>query len=281
MARSKKLPDTEDFCFVVMPFGGKFDRYYSNVFAPAIEAAGLRARRADSIFRPSPILDDIWALTRQATLLLADMTGKAPNVFYEVGLAHALARPVVLVASSLEDVPFDLRGLRVLIYDKDNESWGEDLRSQITSSMRETLRDTRSAVPLTFLGTALPKRPQEEPLHLELRRLSEEVRALRLFGAETRVEYKEVEVPIPVLIPADLIQRLKQLDGTLFKEFKSDPDILAVLTEILGQRKIHAIKITRERTSLGLKEAKDLMDQWIPLLRDMNLLVEPQGLTGN
>jgi len=47
-------------------------------------------------------------------VLLADLTGKNPNVFYELGLAHALAKPVILIAETLDDIPFDLRALRVI-----------------------------------------------------------------------------------------------------------------------------------------------------------------------
>lgn len=103
-------------CFVLAPFGLPFDRYYSNIFVPAVQDAGLLPIRADSLFRPSPIMDDIWRFVRGATVLIADLTTKNPNVFYELGLAHAIAKPVILVANTIDDVPFDLRGLRVLTY---------------------------------------------------------------------------------------------------------------------------------------------------------------------
>ena len=61
----------------------------------------------------------------------ADLSGKNPNVFYELGLAHAIGKPVVMVAATIDDVPFDLRGLRTILYDKENEAWGEELRERI------------------------------------------------------------------------------------------------------------------------------------------------------
>lgn len=167
-------------CFVIMPYGEPFDRYYENIYASAIKGAGLKPIRADSLFRSSAILGDIWQLTRRAKVLLADMTGRNPNVFYELGLAHAIAQPVVLVASSIEDVPFDLRGLRVIIYDKNNESWGDKLRDSIRMALKETLADLNTAVPPTFLE-AIPSRrgPGEEPVMLELRKLQDTVRAIQ------------------------------------------------------------------------------------------------------
>jgi len=111
-------------CFTIMPFGGWFDTYYDGIYKPAIVAAGLEPRRADDLFRPSKVVDDIWDLTKRADVILADLTGKKPNVFYELGLAHAIGKPAILVVDDLNDVPFDLRALRVIDYDKNQQNWG-------------------------------------------------------------------------------------------------------------------------------------------------------------
>jgi hypothetical protein len=176
----------KDTCFVIMPFGQPFDRYFRNVFVPASEEAGLRAIRADSIFMPSAIMPDIWRFLNEAKVLVADLTGRNPNVFYELGLAHALQKPVILVAGNLEDVPFDLRGLRVLAYDKENEDWGAELRRAITASLKETLSDPVRAIPTTFVERRTPEPRQVDPLQSVLRQLTEEVRAIRR-QADSRV----------------------------------------------------------------------------------------------
>jgi hypothetical protein len=80
----------KEICFTIMPFGGWLDDYYESIYCPAIEAAGLDPQRADDLFRPGTIVTDIWDFTKRAKLLLADLTGKNANVFYELGLAHAL-----------------------------------------------------------------------------------------------------------------------------------------------------------------------------------------------
>jgi hypothetical protein len=82
---------------------------------------------------------------------LADLTGKNPNVFYELGLAHALAKPVVLVAETMEDIPFDLRALRIILYDKNAPDWGKVLREKIEKSLREVLVTPAEAVLPAFL----------------------------------------------------------------------------------------------------------------------------------
>src|SRR5688500_9412198 len=115
--------NADQTCFTIMPFGGWFDTYYTDIYVPAILEAGLTPHRADDLYRPSAIVHDIWDYTKQSRIVLADLTGKNPNVFYELGLAHALAKPAILVAQSMDDIPFDLRALRIILYDKNAPDW--------------------------------------------------------------------------------------------------------------------------------------------------------------
>jgi hypothetical protein len=159
MARKKKTSRARKskgaaraVCFVIMPFGGWFDDYYESIYCPAISAAGLEPHRADDLYRPSTIVQDIWTYTKQAQLILADLTGKNPNVFYELGLAHGIARPAILVSESLDDIPFDLRALRVIEYNKNASNWGEVLQDKIEAAIKEVLRSPLEAVLPAFLS---------------------------------------------------------------------------------------------------------------------------------
>jgi len=149
--RESKKKKPKDVCFVIMPFGGWGDDYYESIYRPAIESAGLEIHRADDLFRPSTIVNDIWTYTKRARLLLADLSGKNPNVFYELGLAHALAKPAILVAESMEEIPFDLRALRVITYDKHDPEWGRLLRDKVKTSIKEVLKSPLEAVLPAFL----------------------------------------------------------------------------------------------------------------------------------
>jgi hypothetical protein len=62
-------------------------------------------------------MDDIRRSIEKARVVVADLTGRNPNVFYEVGIAHTLNKDVLLLSQSMSDVPFDLRHRRVLVYD--------------------------------------------------------------------------------------------------------------------------------------------------------------------
>lgn len=198
MAKKRKARTTsvKEICFVIMPFGGWLDDYYQDIYRPAIEAAGLEPHRADDLFRPSTIVNDIWTYTKRARLVLADLSGKNPNVFYELALAHALAKPAILVAESMEDVPFDLRALRVLVYDKNAPEWGQLLRAKVQASIAEVLKTPTEAVLPAFLETkgAAPK-PTVTPHEKELLDLRQQIDLLR---EEMRNPERERSSPPPI-----------------------------------------------------------------------------------
>ena len=146
--RKAKLPAAEGTpCFVMQPFDGYLGGYYEMIFKPAIEQAGLRAVRADDdIFATGKIMDQVWRGIRGATVLVAELTSKNPNVFYELGLAHALEKPVILVSSNQEDVPFDLRHIRTIFYDLNDPFWGQKLIDKIADNIRSALENPEDAI---------------------------------------------------------------------------------------------------------------------------------------
>jgi hypothetical protein len=183
-AFAKKTQDREvgEICFTIMPFGGWFDTYYEEVFRPAIKDAGLTPRRADDIYRPGTIVDDIWDLTKKARVILADLTDKNPNVLYELGLAHAIAKPVVMVTESLVDIPFDLRSLRIIEYDKESPNWGEILKVKISKSIIELLESPLRSVLPAFLEVEEKIEEEKEkvsPQELAVLELRQEIENLR------------------------------------------------------------------------------------------------------
>jgi len=106
-------------CFVVMPFGSEeLNVIYDYFVKPSVESScGLLCERGDNMFGSNVVMADIRRSISDAQLIIADLTDRNPNVFYEVGIAHALEKDVLLVSQSMDDVPFDLRHLRVLIYE--------------------------------------------------------------------------------------------------------------------------------------------------------------------
>lgn len=166
-------------CFVLMPFKEPFDTYYALIIKPAVVAARLECLRGDSLFRPSPIMGDIWTMIQNATVLVAELTEKNANVFYELGLGHAIGKPIVLMSETMDDVPFDLQPLRVIIYDKDDPAWGVKLRNNLTASLTETIADPTNAVPAMFRKRVRSQAPEEAATLTRLSALERQVSALR------------------------------------------------------------------------------------------------------
>ena len=112
-------PSGKKRCFMVMPFGrDDLTVVYEDFIKPvAEEQCGLEMEKGDDIFGSNPIMDDILNSIQRSDMVIADLTGKNANVFYEVGICHTLNKPVLLLAQSIDDVPFDLRHRRVQIYE--------------------------------------------------------------------------------------------------------------------------------------------------------------------
>jgi hypothetical protein len=99
----------------MMPFHPNFDAVYTTLQLTA-EAAGLRCRRADDIWENPAVIQDVVSLIDRSSVVICDCTGRNPNVFYEIGIAHTLGREVILITQVEADIPFDLRHLRFVQY---------------------------------------------------------------------------------------------------------------------------------------------------------------------
>lgn len=111
------LAGPEPSCFIVMPFGAPWSPGVNRLIREACTGCGVNAVRGDDIFSPTDILDDIWRQIVTADFVIADVTGRNTNVFYELGMAHAVGKPVIILAQSEDDVPIDLKTRRWLPYD--------------------------------------------------------------------------------------------------------------------------------------------------------------------
>lgn len=119
--------------FLIMPFSNRFDVVRSVIGDTANELY-LTTRRADDFFSTGSILSDVWSAIFGSRVIIADLSSSNPNVMYELGIAHTLGKPTLLLTQDMNDVPFDLRSQRVITYNVDNP----DLL-QLRSDIREAL----------------------------------------------------------------------------------------------------------------------------------------------
>jgi len=123
--------DGRPFAFVLMPFTPDFDDIYKLGIKASAEAVGVEAQRVDEQIYTESILERIYRQIDVADFVIADMTGRNPNVFYEVGYAHAKGKLCTLITQSADDIPFDLKHHRHIIYNNKITRLKDQLISEI------------------------------------------------------------------------------------------------------------------------------------------------------
>jgi hypothetical protein len=137
-ARSKNWADI----FVLMPFRPEIDSVFNIHVQNVAKGLGLKSGRADNenFSSGKAIIGDIWSGIYHARFIIADCTGKNSNVFYEIGIAHTLGKPTILISQTKKDIPFDLQHLRYIIYENTPEGM-KKLEEKVKSNLEELLHD--------------------------------------------------------------------------------------------------------------------------------------------
>jgi hypothetical protein len=128
------------FVFVLMPFDQAFDDIYRFGIRGAAEDAGAYAERLDEQIFGEGMLDRIFNQISKADVVVADLTGRNPNVFYEVGYAHALGKIVLLLTQRSDDIPFDLKHHQHTVYAGKIEKLRQELAPKLRWAVGEAAR---------------------------------------------------------------------------------------------------------------------------------------------
>lgn len=173
--------------FIVRPFGVKqnidFERVQKELIAPALAGAGITGDTTAEILEAGNIRTDMFELLLLADLVVADVSIDNANVFYELGIRHALRsrRTLLIRARGGATIPFDLRTDRYLEYDAQNP--GESSAS-LTTALRHTTASERADSPVFLLLPELrePDRSRLIPVPREFREEVERAAANRELG---------------------------------------------------------------------------------------------------
>jgi|ERR1022692_1105187 uncharacterized protein YjbI with pentapeptide repeats len=128
----RTFPINPRLCFVIMPFTENWSTRIYKEIRETVETKcdiNYECRRADD-FYGKVVLGDIWQRMNEASFIVADLTNQNPNVFYELGLAHALGKDVIPILQNGHTVPFDQQPFRILFYE-DNSDGYEILRMRL------------------------------------------------------------------------------------------------------------------------------------------------------
>lgn len=135
--------------FMVMPFREPYNAVYQTVIRPVAGGLNLSIRRGDEFASVrGVVMKEVWAAINGCRLIIADISEVNANVFYELGIAHTVGKPAILLtqAQSPEEVPFDVRHLRYISYRNTIEG-GEKLAQDLRQAIIWVLNDLKETAP--------------------------------------------------------------------------------------------------------------------------------------
>jgi len=101
--------------FILTPFHDNYSEDYK-VIREACTQSGFNAYRGDENYIKGDIFPEMLKLIVKANLIIANVNGRNPNVLYELGIAQALDKPVILISSEPDKLPIDIKSKRFLVY---------------------------------------------------------------------------------------------------------------------------------------------------------------------
>lgn len=132
--------------FMVMPFSDEVSsQAYSHCIKPICDGLGLEIRRGDELFTTNPVYDDIVKEIQEASIVVVDITGRNPNVFYELGIAHTLkqSHTIMITHEGFEKAPFDVSHFRIIQY-KNSIEGTRNLESELKKTLEYLLQDLKT-----------------------------------------------------------------------------------------------------------------------------------------
>ncbi|WP_321421375.1 hypothetical protein [uncultured Methanobacterium sp.] len=134
-SKDKQFEEKDNQCFLIMPFSESWSDIVGAHIKKIVEKQRMICKRGDDVYGRN-VLEDIWSNIRESRIIIADITARNPNVLYELGLAHAMYKDVIILSQDVEDIPYDLQPFRCIIYDN-NPSGFTQLEEEIAFSIEE------------------------------------------------------------------------------------------------------------------------------------------------
>jgi hypothetical protein len=134
---ASKLAVRKDLIFVLTPFQDDLLDEYRTIVEVG-QTLGFTVNRGDEKATQGDIFPQLLRLMIEARLIIANISGRNPNVFYELGIAHAMEKTVILVANNKHDIPFDIQAKRIVFYRSNS-----DLRDALAVTLGRTLAAAR------------------------------------------------------------------------------------------------------------------------------------------
>jgi hypothetical protein len=261
-------------CFVIAPIGEadsetrkRSDQVLKHIIRPAVEVCGYKATRADEIDKPGIITSQVIQRVVGDPLVVADLTERNPNVFYELAVRHALRKPLVQLIRKGDQIPFDVAGTRTIQVDHRDLDSVEATKNEIIDQIKAQERDpSEMETPISISLNVQILRQSEKPEERSLADLLGVVSGLAtsLTRVETRIGTQGAEGVLDEIKNnvQEVNRRLEKEDGSfgLSKRFRFHPGIL---------REIASSVPEPESTRVGLLIMASMMREAMPWLYEL------------
>ena len=240
----------DERAFVIQQIGAKdsperkrADEIYLYIIVPAVEDAGLKPYRADLDLTPGAITPKMLSTLLTARLVIADLTGRNPNVFYELGITHSFARPLISIADSSKSLPFDAKDERVIELGEYSVNGrlefvqGQTAKDSLRESLRIVLADNyEPPSPLRDVATnrSIDELAPKDPHAAEMAQIYEALEDIR-----KRVTLR---VSVPQSVKNDIATLRQVVTNNVGYLDESDFDLLLAESSLEQQRWVETLR---------------------------------------
>ena len=225
-------------CFVISPIGPdgsdlrrRADQVLRHIISPAVSVGDFETIRADQISEPGMITTQVIQHIIEDPLVIADLTGSNPNVFYELAIRHAIRKPLVQIIQKDEKIPFDVAGMRTIPVDHRDLDSVEEAKQEIARQVKAIIKKKPEEIesPISVSVELQALRQSENP---EERSLAEFVSAI----AELRSDLGSIEKRLSSpenLIPPQYFQKMMDISS---RQYSRDSEMREMRVSELTHR---------------------------------------------
>lgn len=246
-------------CFVIAPIGEaesetrkRSDQILKHVISPAAEACGYRATRADQISEPGMITSQVIQKIVDDPLVIADLTERNPNVFYELAIRHVIKKPLVQLIKKGEQIPFDVAGTRTIHVDHHDLDSVEEAKKEIIAQVKSLEADSSTQeTPISVSLDLQLLRQSDNPEQRSLADVLSVITELRssVLGMEKKLDNPES------IIPRDYIQHV------IRKGSMRSPEIQHTIMEMnsLLENMMELSEVNKPSSAKAVRDQKEQM----------------------
>jgi hypothetical protein len=238
-------------CFVISPIGEhgtpirkRANQVLKYIITPCLKEYGYKEEniiRADKISKPGDITYQIIDQIVNADLVIADLTGRNPNVYYELAIRHALRKPYIQICDINESLPFDLQNLRTIKFDHTDLDSVEEAKQEIMKTLNTIETNPESVITPIHEGIQIENLMHSEmPVEKLLGNLFNVVNEIA--EKVNKLEQKQRTVELAG----------ESIDNFSYNDYKKNKDLLSSIVILPGENNIESYVIDLNKKSKNI-----------------------------